>query len=84
MVLVDQSPANEKLTMLEVVGPVAVRLRWRAVRRVDPTVREPAIDGIILDQHDPDELLAQIRQATGHAFSWRNPTLVGDITSGAC
>jgi pimeloyl-ACP methyl ester carboxylesterase len=58
---VGQSPANEKQTILEVVGPDAVRLRAIELQRLDPAVLDPAIDGIILGQHDPDDLLAQVR-----------------------
>ena len=45
-----------------------------------------ALDDIsaFVGQSPANEKQAQIRQATGQAFSWRNPTLVGDITSGTC
>ena len=58
---VSQLPANERQTMLEAGGPVAVRARAIELHRMDPAVLDPAIDGIILGGSDPDELLAQSR-----------------------
>ncbi len=58
---VSQLPANEKQTMLEAAGAEAVRARAIELQRMDLAVLDPAIDGIILGQHDPDDLLAQVR-----------------------
>lgn len=61
VVFVSQLPINEKQTMLEAVGPEAVRLRAIELQRLDPTVLDPAIAGIILGDREPDDLLAQVR-----------------------
>ncbi len=57
---VGQLPANDKQNMLEVVGPEAVRLRAIELQRMDPAVLDLAIDSVILDGREPDDLLAQI------------------------
>ena len=58
---VGQTPANDKQTMLEAVGPEEVRRRAVELQRMDPAVLDPAIAGIILGAHEPDDLLAQVR-----------------------
>lgn len=58
---VGQTPANEKQTMLEAVGPELVRERAIELQRMDPAILDPAFDGVILGPHEPDDLLAQIR-----------------------
>lgn len=58
---VGQLPFNDKQTMLEAVGAEMVRLRAIELQRLDPEILNPAIDGVILGEHEPDDLLAQIR-----------------------
>ena len=58
---VSQLPANDKQTMLEAAGADMVRLRAIELQRLDPEILDPAIDGVILGMHGPDDLLAQIR-----------------------
>jgi pimeloyl-ACP methyl ester carboxylesterase len=58
---VSQMPVNDSQTMLEVAGADAVRLRAIELQRMDPTVLDPAIDGVILGGREPDALLTQIR-----------------------
>lgn len=58
---VSQLPFNDKQTMLEALGAEAVRLRAIELQRLDPEILDPAIDGVILGKHAPDDLLAQIR-----------------------
>ena len=47
--------------MLEAAGPEAVRERAIELQRMDPAILDPAIDGVILGRHEPDDLVAQIR-----------------------
>jgi pimeloyl-ACP methyl ester carboxylesterase len=61
---VGQFPVNEKQTMLDVAGPEGVRLRAVELQRLDPAVLDPAIDGVLLDAYEPDDLVAQIRCPT--------------------
>jgi pimeloyl-ACP methyl ester carboxylesterase len=58
---VGQLPVNDKQTMLEAAGAEMVRLRAIELQRLDPEILDPAIDGVILGEHEPDGLLAQIR-----------------------
>jgi pimeloyl-ACP methyl ester carboxylesterase len=58
---VGQSPADETQTMLEAVGLDAVRQRAVQLHRLDPAIFAPALAGAILAQHQPDDLLAQVR-----------------------
>ena len=58
---VAQSPANETQTMLEAMGPEAVAQRAAQLHRLDPATLDPALAGIILGNHQPDALLAQVR-----------------------
>ncbi len=58
---VAQIPANATQTMLDIAGPEAVRLRAVELQRMDPTVLDPAIDGILLGAYEPDDLVAQVR-----------------------
>jgi pimeloyl-ACP methyl ester carboxylesterase len=58
---VGQFPVNEKQTMLDVAGPEGVRLRAIELQRLDPAVLDPAIDGVLLDAYEPDDLVTQIR-----------------------
>lgn len=57
---VGQLPANDKQTMLEAAGAEMVQLRAVELQRLDPEILDPAIDGVILGKHEPDDLLAQI------------------------
>jgi pimeloyl-ACP methyl ester carboxylesterase len=58
---VAQMPVNANQTMLDIVGPEAVRLRTIELHRLDPAIFDPAIDGILLGPYDPDDLVAQVR-----------------------
>ena len=58
---VGQMPVNDTATMLDVAGIEPVRERARQLHQLDPATLDPAIDGIVLGQHKPDELLAQVR-----------------------
>lgn len=58
---VGQLPANDKQTMLEAAGAEMVRLRAIELQWLDSEILDPAIDGVILGGHEPDDLLAQIR-----------------------
>jgi pimeloyl-ACP methyl ester carboxylesterase len=59
--IVGQFPINAEQTMLDAVGPEAVRERAIELQRMDPAVLDPAIGGAIFDPHEPDDLLRQIR-----------------------
>ncbi|MBM4028629.1 MAG: alpha/beta hydrolase [Planctomycetes bacterium] len=59
-----QFPVNEKQTMLEALGPEAVRLRASELQRMDPDTLDPAIDGVIWGGQEPDDLLARVRCPT--------------------
>lgn len=56
-----QFPVNEKQTMIEALGPEAVRLRAIELQRMDPAILDPAIGGVIWGGHEPDGLLARVR-----------------------
>lgn len=58
---VSQFPINDKQTMLEAIGAEAVRARAIELQRMDPAVLDPAIDGVLLAGHEPDDLLARVR-----------------------
>lgn len=58
---VGQSPVDGECTMLDVVGPGAVRERAVQLHQMDPAVLDPALEGILFGDDEPDDLLAQIR-----------------------
>ncbi len=58
---VGQLPFNDKQTMLEAAGAEMVQLRAIELQQLDPEILSPAIDGVILGKHEPDDLLAKIR-----------------------
>lgn len=58
---VGQLPVNASQTMLDVAGSEGVRLRAIELQRLDPAILDPAIDGVILDSYEPDDLVAQVR-----------------------
>ena len=59
--VVSQLPANEKQTLLEAAGAEAVQARAIELQQMDPAVLDPAIAGVLLGQHEPDDLPAQVR-----------------------
>lgn len=58
---VGQSFANESQTMLEAVGSAAVQERAIQLHQLDPTTLDVAIAGTLLEDYEPDDLLAQVR-----------------------
>lgn len=60
IVYIGQTPVDEEHTWLEVAGPQAVRERAIQLHQLDPAILEPALNISLLDNHEPDHLLAQI------------------------
>lgn len=58
---VAQMPVNAEQTMLDVAGPALVRQRAVELHSLDLGVLDTALEGHILGQYQPDELLTQVR-----------------------
>lgn len=58
---VGRMPVDEEQTWLDVAGPEPVRERAIQLHQLDPAILEPALAGTLLDGHELDDLLAQIR-----------------------
>lgn len=57
---VAHSPVNETQTMLEVAGMEAVRERALQLHQLDPAIFDAAIEGRLLEDYEPDGLLARV------------------------
>ncbi|HMR65749.1 MAG TPA: alpha/beta hydrolase [Anaerolineae bacterium] len=56
-----QTPVSEEQTWLDVAGPDPVRERAIQLDQFDPAALTPALAGTLLEGHEPDDLLVQIR-----------------------
>lgn len=57
---VAQSPVDRERTMLDVAGPEAIRERAIQLHQIDPAVLEPALEGPVFGDGEPDDLLARM------------------------
>jgi pimeloyl-ACP methyl ester carboxylesterase len=57
---VGQTPVDGERTVLDVAGPEAVRERAIQLHQMDPAVLEPALEGTLFGDDEPDDLLARI------------------------
>lgn len=72
-----QTPVSETQTWLEVAGPDPVRERAIQLDQLDPAALAPALAGTLLEGHEPDDLLGQLRCPV-HLIAARGGAMTAD------